>query len=77
MLKNLQRVKRLWELSKKDSEVLDLYETLTPEDIKEIPNAKKGEGKAVFFGVGTEEEYIEQVRKDKGLAGWYERLKNL
>lgn len=72
-----KRFRRVWELSKKDPEILDLYETLTPEEIADIPNVSKGDGKAVFFGEGSTEEFIEQDRADKGLAGWYERLKNL
>jgi len=44
-----KRLKRLYELSKKDSEVLDVYDTLTPEEIKDIPDASKGDGKAVFL----------------------------
>ena len=72
-----KRLKRLYELSKKDSEVLDVYDTLTPEEIKDIPDASKGDGKAVFLGEGSSEDFLDQERKDKGLAGWYERLKNL
>ena len=73
----IKRFRRMWELSKKDPEVLDKYEKLSPEEIEKIPEASKGNGKAVFFGEGTSEEFVEQERKDKGLAGWYERLKNL
>ena len=72
-----KRLKRLYELSKKDSEILDVYDTLTPEEIKDIPNASKGDGKAVFFSEGSSEDFLDQERKDKGLSGWYERLKNL
>lgn len=70
-----KRFRRLIELSKKDPEILEKYEKLTPEEIADIPS--KGNGKAVFFGAGTEEEFIEQERKDKGLKGWYDRLKQL
>ncbi len=73
----LKRLNRLWKLSKKDPEVLDKYELLSPEEIQSIPNASKGDGKAVFFGEGTTDEFIEQERADKGLNGWYERLKNM
>jgi hypothetical protein len=72
-----KRFRRVWELSKKDPEILDLYEKLTPEEIADIPDASKGDGKAVFLGEGSTEDFIAQERADKGLAGWYERLKNL
>ncbi len=72
-----KRFHRVWELSKKDPEILDLYEKLTPEEIADIPNVSKGDGKAVFFGKGTTEEFIELERADKGLKGWYDRLKSL
>lgn len=65
----------MWTLSKKDPKVLDVYDTLTPEDIKDIPDA--ADGKAVFLGEGTQEEFVEQERKDAGLAGWYKRIRNL
>ena len=68
-------IRRMYELSKKDPEVLKVYESLTPEDIKDIPD--RGNGKAVFIDDGTEEDFIEQERKDKGLSGWYERIKKL
>lgn len=68
----LNRFKRAWKLSKKDMKVL---ENLTPEQINEIPEA--GNGKAVFFGEGTEEEYDELQKKDSGLIGWYNRIRNL
>lgn len=67
-----KRLRRMWQLSDKDIKAL---ETLTPEEIQNIPVL--GDGKAEFLGEGTEEEYIEQERKDKGLKGWYDRLKNL
>lgn len=70
-----KRIRRMWELSKKDPEVLQIYDTLTPKDLKDIPDA--GDGKAVFFGPGTDEEYLDLQRKDKGMKGWYDRIKNL
>lgn len=72
-----KRIRRIVELSRKDPEILDKYEKLTPEEIADIPNASKGDGKAVFFGEGSTEEFVDQERKDKGLKGWYDRLKQL
>jgi len=59
-----QRIKRIYKLSTKDSKVLD---SLTDEQIEALPEA--GDGQAVFFGEGTEEELKEQENKDKGLLG--------
>lgn len=70
-----KRIRQMWRLSNKDEEVLERLETLTPEEINAIPD--KGNGKAVFLGEGTQEEFVEQERKDAGLAGWYKRIKNL
>jgi hypothetical protein len=72
-----KRFRRVWELSKKDPEILDKYEKLTPEELADIPNVSKGDGKAVFFGLGSEEDFVEQERADKGIKGWYDRLKQL
>lgn len=72
-----KRIRRMWELSSKDPDVLEKYEKMSPEEIETIPEASKGDGKAVFLGEGTTEEFIEQERADKGLAGWYNRIKNM
>lgn len=54
----------MWKLSKKDSKFLD---TLTPEQIDAMPD--RGDGKAVFFGEGTEEEWKEEQNAQKGFKG--------
>ena len=65
----------MWDLSKKDQRVLKELEHLTPEEIAVLPDA--GDGKAVFFDEGSHEEYEELLKEDKGLAGWYKRIRNL
>lgn len=60
----LKRLKRMYELSKKDPESLD---KLTEEQIKSIPD--EGDGKAVFFGEGSQEEFKELEKEDKGFKG--------
>ena len=58
----LSRFKNLWKLSKKDpksiADVLTLADYLPDEDTK-----------AEFLGSGTEEEFKEQEKTDKGLKG--------
>lgn len=71
----LKRIKRMIELSRKDPKALEVLENLTPEQLAEVPDA--GDGKAVFFGEGTEEEFKEFQKVEDGTAPWYERLKNL
>jgi len=63
------RLKNLYKLSKKDQKVL---EKLTYKQIDLIPD--EGDGKAVFFGEGSEEEFKEQELEDKGLLAWYKRI---
>lgn len=73
-----KRLRKLWTLSKKDPKALELLETMTPEQIALVPDEPvEGDGKAVFFGEGTQEEFIDQQREDKGMKPWYDRLKNL
>lgn len=58
------RVRRIIKLSKKDPKAI---EELTEKQIESLPNV--GDGKAVFLGSGTEEEFREQEKADKGLKG--------
>lgn len=58
-----KRLKRLYQLTKKDPKALELLENLTPEQMQSLPD--EGDGKAEFLGAGTEEEFLEQERKDK------------
>jgi hypothetical protein len=60
----LQRLKKIIKLSTKD---LSKVDALSDEQIDAIPD--EGDGKAVYFGEGTEEELLEQEREDKGLKG--------
>lgn len=65
----------MWDLSKKDQRILKELEHLTPEEIGKLPDV--GDGKAVFFDEGSHEEYEELLKEDKGLSGWYKRIRNL
>lgn len=65
----------MWDLSKKDQRILKELEHLTPEQMAQIPEA--GDGKAVFFDEGSHEEFEELLKEDKGLSGWYKRIRNL
>jgi len=58
----LSRLKKIWTLSKKD-----------PKDLKEVFEVAKDlpdeDTKAEFLGAGTEREFKELEREDKGLKG--------
>lgn len=70
-----KKLKRLIALSKKDPKALKLLEELTEEELDSIP--EEGDGKAVFFGEGSHDEFLEQEKEDKGIKPWYDRLRNL
>lgn len=70
-----KRLQRLWKLTQKDPKALEKLETLTEEEMAYIPEI--GDGKAVFFGSGTEEEFEELQKEDSGMKPWYDRLRNL
>lgn len=78
----LKRIWNLWELSKKGSIKIDTSQ-LNEVQLKDLREGKSvsipisdelGDGKAVFLGEGTEAEFLEQERKDKGEDAWYERI---
>ena len=74
----LKKIRRLWNLAGQDNPInLESLKNLKEGETIWDTFEKKGDGKAVFFGEGTEEEFIEQERKDSGMKGWYDRLKNL
>ncbi len=53
--------------------IWDYYErSIQPKVRKE-----QGDGKAVFFGEGTQEEWEEQKKEDDGTKPWYDRIKKL
>jgi Mg2+/Co2+ transporter CorB len=60
----LKRLKRMWNLSQKDPEILN---NLTEEQINQIPNV--GDGKAVFIPQGSEEDFKEFEKEEKGFKG--------
>lgn len=66
----------MYQLSKKDPKALEVLENLTPEQMAIIPDETPAE-KAVFFGEGTEEEFIDLKNEDSGMKSWLDRLKNL
>ncbi len=59
----------MYDLSKKDPEVLKKLELLSPSQLEAIPKVIEGDGKAEFFGEGTSEEYKLMQEKDKGFLG--------
>ncbi len=70
-----RRLKRLYELSKKDPAALSTLENLSEAQLAAVP--EEGDGNAVFFDQGTEEEYRKLKQEDDGTAPWYKRLRDL
>lgn len=73
----LKRIKRMWQLSKKDPKALAVLENLSEEQLALVPDEEIGDGKAVFFGEPTDKDYEEFKREEEGTAPWYKRLKQL
>ena len=67
----INRIKKLWSLSRRDPEELD--------KLLELPDSviDEGDGKAVFFSEGTPEDYQEFLKEQEGIDKWYKRLRNL
>lgn len=84
-----KRIRNAWALRNADvldvsglsiTEIDEKIQTLKPSHInfgEGMVFPVEGDGKAVFIGPGTEQEYKDQQNADSGMAGWYERLKNL
>lgn len=58
----LNRLKRLWKLSKKDAESLEAFMKLSDREIMDLPDEDQ---KAVFFSPGSEQEYKEFENEKK------------
>lgn len=63
-----KRTKRIWQLSKKDP---DLVDALIEQDIKDIPDVP-GDEMVTFLGEGTHEEWLKQEREDNGLTNIFD-----
>ena len=73
-MKLISRLKKMYQLSKKDSKALDELFKLQPEQIAKIPDEDIGDGKAAFFGDPTREDEIEFEREEAGMNKWYKRI---
>lgn len=73
----IKRIKRLWQLSKKDPKALELISSMTKDQIDLIPEINEGDGKAVFFDEGFEEEAKQLEKEDNGTDIWYKRILKL
>lgn len=62
----LKRIKRLWQLAKKDKASIDEFMKLTDKELMELPDE---ETKAVFISQGTNEEFKEFENEKKGIKG--------
>ena len=65
----IKRIKRMYQLSKKEPEALKKLENLTDEQLDFIPD--EGDGNAIFIGEGTQEEFKEMIEEDKGFKNLF------
>ena len=70
----LQRLKKLWALSRKDTKAL---EEVTPEQVDKLPEDNPGDGKAEFIPEATQEDFDEFEKEEKGTKAWYDRIRKL
>lgn len=61
-----KRIKKLWQLTRKDKAYLDKALELPQEKLDEIPDEDTA---GVFIGEGTKEEYEEFEKEEKGMKG--------
>lgn len=71
----LQRLKRLWKLSKKDPKTLEKLFDLNEAIIDHLPEAP--DGKAEFIPEATQEDYEEFKKEEEGTKSWYDRIRRL
>lgn len=66
MFKKIKRLRKAWNLAAKDVTRLD---SLTDKQIDALPNT--GDGNAVFISSGSEQEYKEFEKEEKGFKGLF------
>jgi len=64
-----QRIKRMWALSNKDPAYIEKAINLTKEEVAELPDV--GDGKAVFIGEGSADEFADYEKEKKGIKGLF------
>jgi len=67
MFRKVKRLRRMWDLSRKDERAIKRLEHLTDEEMNLIPEA--GDGKAMFFTEGNAKDLEEFEREQKGFKG--------
>ncbi len=76
MLKRIKQLHKMWKLSNKDSNYLEVLENITTNDIEKIPD--KGNGKAIFISDMNDEEYNQYIRDEKqGWKGFNNKIKQI
>ncbi len=65
------RLRKLWRLSQKDEESIGKLLDLNEEELKFIPD----EGlKAEFFGPGTQEDFDNMLKEEKGFKKFFNKI---
>ena len=76
MLKRLKQLHKMWKLSNKDTNYLEVLEKITTKDIENIP--KQGNGKAIFISDMDADEYNQYIKDEKhGWKGFNNKIKQI
>lgn len=65
----------MWALAKKDPQKLDKLLEVPKEVLDQVPD--QGDGDAVFFSEGNEEDFAKFEAEQTGMKAWLDRLRNL
>lgn len=74
MMKRLNRLHKLWKLSKKDERKLALMLEIPDVVLKQIPDDVPDEPGA-FFPEASVKDHKDMEDEESGMKAWYERLK--
>lgn len=73
----LKRLQRMWKLSRKDPDKLDLLLQAPDVVIDELRDADDAEVKGEFFAEATSADYKDFQDEQSGMKAWFDRIKNL
>lgn len=74
MLERIKRVKKYWDLAKKNPKKID--ELLNNQElIDKIPD--EGDGRGVYLSEGTEKDFEDFQNEQSGLKAWLKRIARL
>jgi len=73
----LKRLQRMWKLSRKDPDKLDLLLEAPQSVVELVPDVDDTEVVGAFFPEATQKDFEDQQAEDSGMKAWIDRIKNL